>query len=209
VPVQGVDPDSGFSFVRSIQPIFDKNCTSCHTGDADVAPFSLLDKPIVLAGRSFSESYVNLTQRGKRNDFVDWLDVQTAPPMLPPYYGGAVKSKLISLFEEGNRSEMHKDVVLTDKERRLLALWIDLLVPFSGDYTERHHWTPAQQAEYAYYQMKRDAMAKIERINVQRFMEWQNGTIELPDLDSFPQFNDGGVERKKEFIESWLRTQAP
>ena len=215
VPIEGVDPNSGFSFVRSIQPIFDKNCTSCHTGDADVAPFSLLDKSIVLAGRSFSESYVNLTQRGKRNDFVNWLDIQTAPPILPPATkndptaAGAIKSKLISMFDEGNRSDMHKDVVLTDKERRLLALWIDLLVPFSGDYTERHHWTPAQQAEYAYYQMKRDTMAKIERINVQRFMAWQNGETELPAPDSFPQFNDGGVERKKEFIESWLQTAAP
>ena len=209
VPIEGVDPNSGFSFIQSIQPIFDKNCTSCHTGEADVAPFSLLDKPIVLAGRSFSESYVNLTQRGRSNDFVNWLDVQTAPPMLPPYYGGAVKSKLIAMFDEGNRSEAHKDVVLTEKERRLLALWIDLLVPFSGCYTERHHWSREQQAEYAYYQMKRDTMAEMERDNVQRFMAWQKGEIELPALDSFPKFNDGGVERKKEFIEAWLRTPAP
>ena len=213
VPIEGVDSNSGFSFVQSIQPILDKNCTSCHIGEsadeADTLPFSLLDKPVVLSGRSFSESYLNLTQRGTRNDFVNWLDVQSAPPMLPPYNAGAVKSKLISMFDEGNCSEAHKDVVLSDKERRLLALWIDLLVPFSGCYTERHHWTPAQQAEYAYYQMKRDTMAEIEWDNVQQFMAWQNGEIELPAPDSFPQFNSGGVERKKEFIETRLRTQAP
>jgi len=207
VPVEGVDPNSGFSFIQSIQPIFDKNCTTCHTGEAageeDVAPFSLLDKPVVLAGRSFSESYLNLTQRGKKNDFVYWLDVQSGPPMLPPNYAGAVKSKLISMFDEGNRSEAHQDVVLTDQECRLLALWIDLLVPFSGCYTERHHWTREQQMEYAYYQMKRDTMAEIEQKNVQLLIMWQRGEIELPTLDNFEEFTCGGVERKLEFMGTW------
>jgi hypothetical protein len=204
VPVEGVDPNSGFSFTQSIQPILDKHCADCHTGETAEEPFSLLDKPVVLAGRAFSESYVNLTKSGKRNEIVYWADVQTAPPMIPPYFAGAVKSKLVSMFDEGNRSEEHEDVVLTDNERRLLALWIDLLVPFSGSYTERHHWTPTQQAEYAYYQMKRDVMAEIEWNNVEQFMAWQKGEIELPALDRVPQFDRGGVERKKEFIEKWL-----
>jgi hypothetical protein len=204
VPMQGVDPNSGFSFVQSIQPIFDKKCTSCHTGETAEHPFSLLDKPVVHSDKSFSESYMNLTKNGRRNPIVNWMDVQTAPPMLPPYYAGAVKSKLITMFDEGNRSEAHKDVVLSDNERRLLALWIDLLIPFTGSYTERHHWTPQQQAEHAYYQMKRDTMAEIEQKNIQRFMEWQKNGV-LPSPDSFIQFNNGGVERKKKFIEAWLQ----
>jgi len=209
VPMEGVDPNSGFSFVQSIQPIFDKHCTECHTGESNEHPFSLLDKPVVRSGKGFSESYLNLTQNGKRNEIVYWMDVQSAPPMLPPYYAGAVKSKLVSMFDEGNRSEAHKDVVLSDNERRLLALWIDLLIPFTGSYTERHHWTPAQQAEHAYYQMKRDTMAEIERQNVQFFMDWQNRKIDLPQLESLPQFDGGGVERKKKFIEAWLQKAVP
>jgi len=204
VPVEGVDPQTGFSFPDTIQPILDKHCTNCHTGETADAPFSLLDKPVVQSGRNFSESYVNLTRKGERNEIVYWADVQSGPPMLPPYTAGAAKSKLITMFDEGLRSEAHEDVVLSDLERRLLALWIDLLVPFCGSYTERHYWTPEQQAEYAYYQMKRDTMAEIEQKNVQLFMGWQNGGV-LPSPDSFVQFNDGGVERKKEFIEAWLR----
>jgi len=204
VPIEGVDPSVGFSFVQSIQPIFDKNCTECHTGAED-HPFSLLDTPVVRSGRSFSESYLNLTRNGRRNEVVYWMDVQSAPPMLPPNYAGAVKSKLASMFDEGNRSEAHRDVTLTDNERRLLALWIDLLIPFTGSYTERHHWTPAQQAEHAYYQMKRDTMAEIERQNIQQFMAWQSGRMPLPALESLLHFEHGGVERKKEFIETWLR----
>jgi hypothetical protein len=164
----------------------------------------MFDRPVVLADRIFSESYVNLTQRGKRNDYVYWLDVQSAPPMIPPYHAGSAKSILFSMLSDGDLS-VHPEVILEDKERRLLALWIDLLVPFCGTYTERHHWTPEQQAEYAYYQMKRDTMAEIEWSNIERFMAWQNGDIALPPPDSFPQFNNGGVERKKEFIEAWLQ----
>ena len=205
VPMEGVDPNSGFSFTKIIQPILDKHCTDCHADETSVAPFSLLDKPVVRTGRSFSESYLNLTQSGKRNPVVNWLEVQSAPPMLPPNHAGAIKSQLITMFDEGNRSELHKNVTLSDNERRLFALWIDLLVPFSGSYTERHAWSPAQQAEHAYYQMKRDTMAEIERENIQLFMAWQRGEIELPLPEHFPQFKSGGIERKKEFIETWLR----
>ena len=208
VPMEGVDPSVGFSFVQSIQPIFDKHCTGCHTGETAEHPFSLLDKPVVRSGKSFSESYLNLTRNGRRNEIVYWMDVQSAPPMLPPYYAGAVRSKLVSMFDEGNRSEPHKDVVLSDNERRRLALWIDLLVPFGGCYTERHRWSLEQQAEYAYYQMKRDVMAAIEWRNVQQFMLWQSGRIELPALEGLEHFGGGGVERKKAFIAAWLRENA-
>ncbi|MCL2005705.1 MAG: hypothetical protein FWG73_06020 [Planctomycetaceae bacterium] len=205
VPIEDVDPTTGFSFVQSIQPILDKHCIECHTGETAEHPFSLRDRPTVHADRSFSESYWNLTRGGQRNEIVYWLDVQSAPPMLPPYHAGAVRSKLVSMFDEGNRSESHRDVVLTDNERRRIALWIDLLVPFSGCYTERHHWSPEQQAEYAYYQMKRDVMAEIEQENIRLLLDWQSRRIELPTLESFRQFDRGGVERKREFLETWLR----
>jgi len=205
VPMEGVDPDSGFSFVQVIQPILDKHCTGCHTGESDDQPFSLLDEPVVRAGRNFSTSYLNLTQNGQSNAIIHWHDIQSAPPMLPPYYAGAVKSQLITMFDEDRRSESHKDVMITDLECRQLALWIDLLIPFVGSYTERHAWTPLQQAEHAYYQMKRDLMAEIEQQNIRLLMAWRNGEIALPSPESFTQFTSGGVERKQEFIETWLR----
>ncbi|MCL2709837.1 MAG: hypothetical protein FWE95_03055 [Planctomycetaceae bacterium] len=209
VPMEGVDPTSGFSFVQVIQPILDRNCTECHTGETSEHPFSLLDKSAPRrAGRAFSESYLNLTKNGKSNPIVNWLDVQSAPPMLPPNYAGAIKSQLITMFEDGNRSEAHKDVTITDLERRQLALWIDLLIPFTGSYTERHAWTPQQQAEHAYYQMKRDTMAEIEQENIQMFMQWQQDRV-LPSLESFTQFNSGGVARKQEFIADWLQNAPP
>jgi len=109
------------------------------------------------------------------------------------------------MFEDGNRSEAHRDVRLTDLERRQLALWIDLLIPFVGCYLERHAWSPRQQATYAYYQMKRDVMEEIEWENIRMMMAWQAGEIGLPPLEAFPQFNRGGVDYKQAFITAWLR----
>ena len=111
----------------------------------------------------------------------------------------------MSMFDDGNRSEAHRDVRLTDAERRLFALWIDLLIPFVGCYTERHMWSLEEQAAYAYNQMKRDVMEEIERENIRLLLAWQRGQIELPPLESFPQFDRGGPVAKREFIEAWLR----
>jgi hypothetical protein len=226
VPVKDVDQQTGFSYVKTIQPILDRKCVSCHTGgqkeDDTPLPFSLLGHAAKgELNRSFTESYVNLTksgdykhkgggiwkQVGQPNEIVNWMNVQSIPPMLPPYYAGSCKSKLITMFEEGSRSEAHKNVVIDDHERRLFALWIDLLVPFCESYTDANRWSPQQQAEYAYYQSKRDKMAALERKNVERWQKYQSGELELPPPEDFPQFNDGGLEKKKEFIETWLREQ--
>ena len=212
----GVSDVSGFSF-KTVQAILDRRCVSCHTGgnnaDGTPAPFSLLGKQFVptkernvnMAGRRFSEAYVNLTNGGKQNEIVNWLDIQLGPPMIPPNHAGAVKSKLVSMFDDGNRSAAHKDVRLSDMERRQIALWIDLLVPFSGSYTEDTNWTAEQQADYAYYQMKRDKMEQIEAQNIENFIAYMEGKIKLPPPNSFTQFQDGGPEFKKQFIENYLR----
>jgi hypothetical protein len=211
VPVKGVDPDRGFSFVRSIQPILDQNCISCHIG-GEGNPFSLLDRTsyleirqMAIARRSFSDSYLNLTRRGQQNEFVNWLDVQSVPTLLPPNYAGAIRSQLVSMFDDGNRSEAHRDVRITDAERRLFALWIDLLVPFVGCYMERHLWTLEEQAEYAYFVMKRYAMKEIEQENIRLLIAWERGEIDLPPLEAFPQFDRGGLEARRAFIEAWVR----
>ncbi len=90
---QAMDVPRGFSYTREIQPIWDKHCIQCHAGgknpDKKEVPLSLLgdERPITNAeiygrakwrltrrtyaestkgnpGRSFSESYINLTDFG-------------------------------------------------------------------------------------------------------------------------------------------------
>jgi hypothetical protein len=209
-PEFGIDSETGFSFVKYIQPILDKQCVSCHhdklaSGACPDPPFSLsgeiLPKPQSL--RYFSKGYINLTNNGRGNEWVNWLSPQSEPSMLLPYYAGSSKSKLLTMFEEGQRSEAHTEVTLAEEERRLFALWIDLLVPFCGSYTEASAWTPAQQAEYAYYQAKRDKMAEIEKENIDKLKKWQSGATPLPAPESFTKFENGGIKFKAEFLKQY------
>jgi len=174
-------PPRGFSFPKEIQPILDKHCIKCHddrtktkaTGKvpADKKAFSLLstaDKP--RDGRHFSDAYVNLTQNGNPNKMVNWLNVQSIPPMLPPYFAGSAKSEIMPLLRE-----KHYDVKLSNAELEKIACWIDLLVPYCGDYMEANAWGKGGEDKYTRFQEKRDAMEEIERKNIEALIEKQTG----------------------------------
>jgi hypothetical protein len=190
-------PPRGFSFPNEIQPIFDKHCIGCHddrtavpriekrAAKADALPapaaptaggekkaFSLLDARTLDAGskRMWSDSYLALTRGGTPNRLVNWLNVQSIPPMLPPYFAGAAKSELVTLLEKG-----HYEVKLNREEMDKIACWIDLLVPFCGDYTEANAWNEAEKKKYAHFLAKRERMAAIERENIQALLAAEAG----------------------------------
>ena len=190
-------PPRGFSFPREIQPIFDRHCIGCHDdrtavprpekrgakADAQPAPaalapdgakkaFSLLDARTLDAGskRMWSDSYLALTRGGTPNRLVNWLNVQSIPPMLPPYFAGATKSELVILLEKG-----HYEVKLNREEMDKIACWIDLLVPFCGDYTEANAWNEAEKKKYAYFLAKRERMAAVERENIRALLAAEAG----------------------------------
>ena len=125
------------------------------------------------AGRYWSEAYLSLTgpaeHEGARAAYegpLRWLHPQSVPGMLPPYYTGALQSPLIAMLEQG-----HHEVMLSEQERRTLALWVDLAVPYAGDYAEANAWTPEQQAHYEYHMAKRTAMEQFELENIQAFIQ--------------------------------------
>jgi hypothetical protein len=165
-------PPRGFSFIREIQPILDRHCTRCHYqgGDAppgakgaDVKPaFSLLGTQTLDGGsqRKWSDAYKALADRRLAN----WINAQSAPPMLPPYSAGASQSKLIELLRGGE----HYGVRLSRAELDRFIVWIDLLVPYSGDYTEAMNEQVIPQ--YDHFLQKRLRWHEEERANIARFM---------------------------------------
>jgi len=180
-------PPRGFSFPNEIQPILDRHCIRCHHDrsarlkihdkpPADVKEttpaFSLLGEPNLdkRAKRLWSDAYLALTQNGRPNEIVNWLGVQSAPPMLPPYAGGAARSRLLTMLAEG-----HNGVRLNREEMEKLACWIDLLVPFCGDYTEAAAWTAKEKATYAHFLEKRRRMEAEERRNIEAWLGAQAG----------------------------------
>ncbi len=45
---------------------------------------------------------------------------------------------------------------ITDEEKRTLACWIDLGVPFCGDYEEGNAWDEKDRQRWEYYSQKRE-----------------------------------------------------
>ena len=164
-------PPRGFSFPAEIQPILDRHCTRCHTGRKG-KPFSLSGETVLLPKmkRRFSRSYLALTHaRGPKGDcnhpVVNWIDCMSGPAMLPPYHRGAARSRLVAMLEK-----RHNDVSLSREERDKIACWIDLLVPYCGDYREANAWTPADRREYDRYEQRRMEMEAEERRSIRQLI---------------------------------------
>ena len=176
-PVQKINPfygpARGFSYRKEIQPIWDRHCVSCHhlspgekaSPSEKQAAFSLLGKPVAgrKSSRIWAESYLMLTRADKKevghpNELVNWLNVQSVPTILPPYHRGACKSRLITLLEKG-----HYGVQLSGESMDKIACWIDLLVPFCGDYAEAANWSKKDLQRYQRLLKKRREMESLDR----------------------------------------------
>jgi hypothetical protein len=145
-------------------------------GKAESA-FSLLGETTIdaTAKRKWSDSYLMLTQAAAdfrefaahsfRGDaggrVVNWISSQSVPEPLPPLAGGAARSELMRMLEAG-----HKRVELSREEREKIACWIDLLVPYCGDYLEANAWTETEMRKYERYAEKRRQMEEIEGENI-------------------------------------------
>lgn len=124
--------------------------------------FSLLGEqtPEAASGRNWSDAYLALTNAyvdpgqaalaGHPTQLVSWVGAQTAPPMLPPYYAGSTQSRLLDMLDQG-----HRGVKLSEDEYERLACWLDLNIPYCGDYTEANCWTEAEAAKYQHFVEKR------------------------------------------------------
>ena len=172
-------PTRGFSFRKEIQPILDSKCVSCHDGAADAAVPDLRDIPVDgnnTNQRAWSKSYLNLLEakydEKQRNwigdpdkGLVRWIHKQSRPTELPPYHSGAARSPLLDMIDKG-----HHDAKLDDVEFQKIAAWIDLLVPFAGDYREGGHWSKRDHDYYTYYETKRTIQREEEEASVKAWL---------------------------------------
>jgi hypothetical protein len=172
----------GFSFAREIQPILETRCVSCHDGGSGT-PYNLTRAEVVdaAAKRRWMQSYLDLTHsqpEGRKRDqqhrwrgnpdhpMVNWISAASVPTPIPPYSAGSNRSRVTTLLDEG-----HGDVELTREEKEKLAAWIDLGVPFCGDYTEAHAWNEGEAAKYQRYYDKRKRLEAEERQALQAMLD--------------------------------------
>jgi hypothetical protein len=173
-------PARGFSFRREIQPILDKHCIKCHDGEKKnkkgEVTFSLLGKPIVdnRARRTWTESYVNLTLNGQVKidgqgcvgRAINWLSPQSSPKMIPPYSAGSCKSQLMNMLEGG-----HGNAEISREEYEKIAAWIDVVVPFCGDYQEANTWNDDDWRKHAYFANRRRVQEEFEAANIRALVK--------------------------------------
>jgi hypothetical protein len=165
-------PQRGFSFAKEIQPILDAHCVTCHDGKKDgrpdLTPATVTDPA---AKRHWTRAYLALTHarpdekapparwRGDPNHkTLNWVSAASAPPLQKPYPAGSNTSALFTnLLDKGHSKSLPLEAAAR------LALWVDLGVPFCGDYTEAAAWSPEEWAKHEKYKAKREAADAEDR----------------------------------------------
>ena len=144
-----------------------------------VRAFSLLDYPMpnTAAKREFNDAYYNLLQpefgdRGNnpvfadfKNPLINWLGMQSLPTLQPPYKRGAATSEIMGLLRGG-----HGGVKLSREELDKIAAWIDLYVPYCGDYYEANLWSDDDKAYYNYYEEKAKSQRDAEKKAIMEYL---------------------------------------
>ncbi len=142
-------------------------------GEGKSEAFSLLGREVYedLSGRAWAESYLALLGAGFRkqgkveyhlaaypNDLVNWISPQSGPTVLEPYSFGSKQSGLIAMLESG-----HEGVSLSRKDMEILSCWIDLAVPYCGEYPEANIWTPEEMRFYNRQLERRTQLSSMEK----------------------------------------------
>ena len=154
----------GFGFAKDIQPILDRRCVSCH---GEGKRLDLRGVPAQLppsddqSHRVYSVAYLALSEKGKCTENVNFAHGLGFAPFKPPLSFGAARSRWYQKLKAGHGR-------LTDAERRAIALWIDLAVPFCSAYPEAHAWSDWHCQRYLYTVNKRSAFHWLELNDVRR-----------------------------------------
>jgi hypothetical protein len=107
-------------FPRDIQPLLDRYCLKCHNSDNREGQVNLTGD----RGPMFSHSYYALTVFNQLGDARN-----AAAGSYPPRSLGSGAAPLIEKIDG-----KHHDVRMSDREQKLMRLWIDCGAPYPGTY---------------------------------------------------------------------------
>ena len=131
-----------FSYMKEVQPIFDKHCLGCHDFGGSAAD------TLVLAGDrtiSFNASYIDLWSKKLINC------VGGGPAHnLPARSWGSHSSKLIQVLRAG-----HNGARLSEEEMERLITWVDINAPYYPVYESAYPDNPCGRSPITRQQMER------------------------------------------------------
>jgi cytochrome c553 len=117
-PFAGI-PDV-IDYPRDVQPVWNRNCVTCHNTHQRKGDVSLVGDRTPL----YSISYYTITAKSLV------ADGRNLPKSnYPPYALGTSASKLLEYCDPS-----HHDVQLTERERRIVKLWIETGATYPGTY---------------------------------------------------------------------------
>jgi formylglycine-generating enzyme required for sulfatase activity len=119
-PVPLSSPEGGvrsFTFDLEVQPVLDRACIACHTGEGKAFDLRGGGKDKRGYGTAYLKLHPYTHRQGPEADMI----------VLQPYEYHPNTSELVRLLKTG-----HHNVQLTDKEWRVLYNWIDYNVPDKG-----------------------------------------------------------------------------
>jgi hypothetical protein len=182
-PVPFYGPTRGFSYPREIQPILDAKCVSCHQTGGKAGKTILTGDPVhdPQAKRYWARSFLTLAQApviqdekgqwvrgnndvnwGKPNEIVQWLTRYETLEMKPPYRAGATRSRLFALLQ----GKGHDKVMMSTEELDKLAAWIDLNIPYCGDYDEANAWNDGDKKLFEKRMAERERNRAMDLMNI-------------------------------------------
>lgn len=154
---QGYGAGQVFSYLTEIQPIFDRNCVTCHDFDKPAG------KTLNLAGDkelAFNASYVDL-HRKKIIQVAGGGKAETYPAKA----WGSHASQL-TRFLDG-----HEHTNLTDEEKRIIYTWIDLNGTYYPSYDSAFPLNPAGRSPISHQQVKR--LIELCGVNLKKGLSWE------------------------------------
>ncbi len=183
----------GFSYLEHVQPIFDKHCISCHNPKGKGKELDLRCDPKIKdpdAKKEWARSYYFLTKdrpgpnpeafacRGKiwnvngpakptePNKYINWWTRFELMKAYKPYRSGSITSGLIKTLDKG-----HHKVKLSKAEMEKLCTWIDLNIPYTGNYMDSNTWNKKEVDYHLGKIEERKRNEAIEAENIKEFIK--------------------------------------
>lgn len=174
-----------FSYAKMVQPILNQHCVSCHSAGKKAAKYDLSDtvvidnlkeKALQSTRHKFYQSYLTLLGVGRRsdgcldagfpNENVDYYTRLATVELTPPYYAGSIKSGVIKKLLAG-----HGKTKISSDEIGIIACWIDLNVPFIGEYDEMNTWDAKAKDIWKTKTGMRHKMDSLDAANILNYVQ--------------------------------------
>ena len=144
-PPAGPRYEGGFSFVRSVQPVLDRHCISCHGLGKVEKNVNLLgslpgQEAQKLKEKTYSVAYNSLIASGRVKMAAAWGETVSSRPS--DYFANA--GTLAKMLLDGHPDKDGKKRVELDRESlQRIVDWMDVNSQFYGDYScNRIEWQP-------------------------------------------------------------------